>query len=209
MNPTDAPRDFRARVSVNGQSAPAPGPVRVDAAGVECDAGQAGPLRVDFGEVASLMRGDLAVELNLFDSTYIRFDKGGSLDDLSDLIRARFRARVSSSLRFAPTDARHTFDGRLELEAADGLAPLSAQISITRLGLNYISDSGPCAQLPVGALGDASVDAAGYEVTIPVEPGPAALAGVEPVERATAALEVSGVVFRPQDERRCERPRPR
>lgn len=177
MSPADAPREFRARVSLNGQPGPGSGPIRVDAAGIDCEAGQAGPLRIDFGDVASLAREDLAVELSLFEGTCIRFDKGGALDDLWDLARARFLARVSDSLRFAPTDSRHTFDGRIELEGSDGFASLSARVSITRLGLNYLSDSGPCAQIPFGALGDATFDTAGYDVTIPVEPGPAARRG--------------------------------
>jgi hypothetical protein len=177
MNPNDAPREFRARVCVNNQPGPGPGPVRVDGAGIDCDAGPAGPLRLDFGDLASLARGDLSVELTLFDGTHIAFDRGGSLDDLWDLTRARFLARVSTSLRFAPTDPRHTFDGRLALESADGIAPLLAQVSVTRLGLNYLSDAGSCAQIPFGSLGDAAFDASAYEVTIPVEPGPAARGG--------------------------------
>jgi hypothetical protein len=172
-----ASRDFRARVTVGGQSASAPGTVRVDPTGLECGAGPTGPLRVDYDEVAAMERGDLSVTLQLFDGPAVVFDKGGSLDDLWDVVCRSFRARVSESLRFAPADPRHTFDARLTLEEAGGLEASPAQLSVVRLGLNYLAESGPCAQIPFGALGEPVFDRGSYEVVVPVEPGPAAPGG--------------------------------
>ena len=178
MSPTDPDaRDFRARVTVDGRAAPVPGTVRVDATGTDCGAGPAAPLRVDHDEVAAIERADLTVTLRLFDGTAVVFDQGGSLDDLWQVLRASFRARVSKSLRFAPADPRHTFDARVALEGAEGFAAQPAQVSVVRLGMNFLADSGPCAQLPFGALGEMVFDPATYEVAVAVAPGPAAPAG--------------------------------
>ncbi|MBI5838124.1 MAG: hypothetical protein HZB25_12875 [Candidatus Eisenbacteria bacterium] len=172
-------RDFRARVSVGaaGAAGVAAGAVRVDAGGVDCAEGPAGPLRVDFGEVESLERAELRVGLKLFDGTTVAFDHGGSLDDLWDTLRRAFLARVSDSLRFGPADPRHTFDARVALEGEGGFAATPARLSVTRLGLNYLAESGPCAQLPFGSLGEAAFDAPAYEVAVPVLAGPAAPRG--------------------------------
>ena len=178
MNPASPDvRDFRARVTVNGKAAPAPGTVRVDAIGTDCGSAPGAPLRVDHDEVAAIERADLTVTLRLFDGTTMVFDQGGSLDDLWEVLRASFRARVSKSLRFAPADPRHTFDARLALEGAEGFATQPAQVSVVRLGMNFLADSGPCAQLPFGALGEAVLDPGRYEAALSVEPGPAAPAG--------------------------------
>ena len=180
MSPSGADaRDFRARVSVNGQAASEPGTVHVDATGTDCGSGPRGPLRAEHDEVATLERADLAVTLRLFDGTTVAFDRGGSLDDLLQVLRASFRARVSKSLRFAPADPRHTFDARVSREGPEGFAAQPAQISVVRLGINFLADSGPCAQLPFGALAEAAFDPGSYEVTLAVEPGPAAPAGAK------------------------------
>lgn len=170
-------RDFRARVSVDGKAAVAPGTVRVDATGTDCSAAPDGPLRVEHDEVAAIERAPLTVTLRLFDGTAVLFDQGGSLDDLWDVLRASFRARVSKSLRFAPADSRHTFDARMTLGGTGGFAGQPTQTSVVRLGLNFLTDSGPCAQLPFGALGEMAFDQATYDVTIPVAPGPATPVG--------------------------------
>jgi hypothetical protein len=176
---TDDFRELRARVTWNGRSATAPGAVRVDERGVECADGPAGPLRVEHVDVAAIARGDLAVTLTLFDGGSVAFDKGGSLDDLWETLRRHFLARVSASLRFAPADPRHTFDARVSLDGPGGFGPLPAQISAVRLGLNYLADGGPCAQLPFGALGEPAFDAASYEVSVPLAPGPLAPPGAK------------------------------
>lgn len=167
-----APRDFRARVGVDGQPATEPGLVRVDDIGLS-----AGALRVAYDEVETLERADLSIVLTLFGGTRLLIDRGGSLDDLWEILRQRFRARVSDSLRFAPSDPRHTFDALLRLDAVDGFPAQPARVAVTRLGPNYLCDAGPCAQLPFGAIGEAVFESDAWRVTIPLEPGPAAPAG--------------------------------
>jgi len=172
-------RDFRARVALNGNAAPAAGTVRVDATGTDCGAALAAPLRVDHDEVAAIERADLTVTMRLFDGTTVAFDQGGSLDDLWQVLRTSFRARVSKSLRFAPADQRHTFDARVAIDGTEDIAARSAQVSIVRLGMNFLADSGPCAQLPFGAFGEAVFDPGTYDVALTVAPGPAAPAGAK------------------------------
>jgi len=120
-------REFLARVTADGRARSSPCAVYVDERGVSIADGPSGPLRIEFGDVASISRGDLEVRLALFDGKGATFDRGGSLDDLWEALRKGFLASTSASLRFAPADPRHVFDARVSLEGPGGFRPLAAR----------------------------------------------------------------------------------
>jgi hypothetical protein len=153
-----APREFRARVGIEGQGAAEAGPVRVDDTGLS-----AGALRVPYDEIEALARGDLSIALTLFGGPRV-IDRGGLLDDLGRAARG-FRARVSSAALRAhrPPHLRRAVAARRR-----------RWLRRSPRGWRYCRFNFCAMPLCAVAVRRRAVPTPTPGVTLPVEPGPAA-----------------------------------